>query len=281
MNRREIVAGLASATAWPVVTWAQQGDRMRRIGVLTVFDETDPAGKGQLSGFTQGLAELGWREGRNLRIDIRWAAANMRMFAKELVHLHPDVILAHATPAIAALQPETTTIPIVFVAVADPVGAGFVESLSRPGRNITGFANLEGTMAGKWLQLLTEIAPAVKRVAVMFNPDMAPGRGSFYLTSFEAAARLLNVEPIVTPIHSDAEIETVITSLGREPGGGIVVVPDGGFTVFHREPIILLAARNNVPAVYNGDSYVRDGGLLSYGPSRMDIFRRSADEVIE
>jgi putative ABC transport system substrate-binding protein len=227
MRRRQFIAGLGGAAAWSLAARAQQADRMRRIGVLMVLDETDPEGQAQLSGFTQRLAELGWTEGRNLRTDVRWAAGDMRMFAKELVDLQPDVILAHATPAIAALQPETRTIPVVFVAVADPVGAGFVGSLSRPGGNITGFANLEGTMAGKWLQLLTEIAPGVKRVAVMFNPDMAPGRGSFFLPSFETAARSLKVEPIAAPVHSDAEIETVITSLGREPGGGLVVVPDG------------------------------------------------------
>jgi putative tryptophan/tyrosine transport system substrate-binding protein len=279
MRRREFIAGLGSAVAWPVVARAQQPERVRRVGVLMGYAEADPEGQARFQVFRQGLVDLGWVDGRNLRLDVRWAFANMRMFAKELVDLQPDVILAHTAPAITALQPETRTIPIVFVALADPVGAGFVESLSRPGGNITGFANLEGTMAGKWLQLLTEIAPAVKRVAVMFNPDMAPDRGSLFLPSFEAAARSLKLEPIVTPVHSDAEIETVINSLGREPGGGFVVVPDGGFTVVHRAPIILLAARNNVPAVYNGAGYVRDGGLLSYGPDRVDIFRRSASYV--
>ena len=254
---------------------------MRRIGVLMAFDENDPEGKARLSGFTQGLAELGWTDGRNLRMDVRWAAGNvdrMRMFAKELVDLQPDVILAGATPATAALQRETRTIPIVFAIVADPVGAGFVASLPRPGGNITGFSNIEASMAGKWLELLTEIAPGVKRVAIMFNPDTAPGGGSYYLPSFEAAARSLKVEPIVAPVHSDAEIETVITSLGREPGGGLVVMPDGFMTI-HRAPIILLAARNNVPAVYSNSVFARDGGLLSYGPDRVDIFRRSASYV--
>jgi putative ABC transport system substrate-binding protein len=211
-RRRTFIAGLGSAAAWPVVGRAQQGERVRRVGVLMGFDETDPRGKSYLSAFTQGLGEFGWTDARNVRIEVRWAADNLdrrRMFAKELVDLQPDVILAHTAPAVTAFQQETRTIPIVFVALADPVDAGSVESLSRPGGNITGFANLEGIMAGKWLQLLTEIAPAVKRVAILFNPDMAPGRGSLYFPSFEAAARSLKVEPIVTPVHNDAEIETV------------------------------------------------------------------------
>ena len=200
------------------------------------------------------------------------------MFAKELVDLQPDVILADATPATAALQRETRTIPIVFAVVSDPVGAGFVAGLPRPGGNITGFIIMEASMAGKWLELLTEIAPGIKRAAIMFNPDTAPGGGSYYLPSFEAAARSLKVEPIAAPVHSDAEIETVITSLGREPGGGLVVMPDT-FMIVHRAPIILLAARNNVPAVYSNRRFVRDGGLLSYGPDSVDIFRRSASYV--
>ena len=214
-------------------------------------------------------------------MDVRWAAGNvdrMRMFAKELVDLQPDVILASTTPATAALQRETRTIPIVFVNVADPVGAGFVASLPRPGGNITGFINIEAAMAGKWLELLTEIAPGVKRAAIMFNPDTAPCGGSYYLPSFEAAARSFKVEPITAPVHSDAEIETVMTSLGREPGGGLVVMPDG-FMFVHRAPIISLAARNNVPAVYSAPVFVRDGGLLSYGPDWADIFRRAASYV--
>ncbi len=274
MRRREFIAGLERAAAWPLAARAQQADRMRRIGVLMAFDENDPEAKACLSGFTQGLAELGWTDGRNLRMDVRWAAGNvdrMRMFAKELVDLQPDVILANSTPATAALQRETRTIPIVFVAVSDPVGAGFVASLPRPGGNITGFINVEASMAGKWLELLTEIAPGVKRVAIMFNPDTAPGGGSYFLPSFEAAARSLKVEPIAAPVHSDAEIETVITSLGREPGGGLVVMPDT-FMLVHRAPIILLAARNNVPAVYRTSVFARDGGLLSYGPDRWTSF---------
>jgi putative ABC transport system substrate-binding protein len=197
------------------------------------------------------------------------------MFAKELVDLQPEVILASTTPVTAALQRETRTIPIVFAGVTDPVGDGFVAGLPRPGGNITGFMDEEAAMAGKSLQLLTEIAPGVKRAAIMFNPDTAPGGGSYFLPSFESASQSLKVAPIVAPVHSDAEIETVITSLGRESGGCLVIQPDA-FMIVHRAPVILLAARNNVPAVYPRSTYVRDGGLLSYGPDGVDYFRRAA-----
>jgi putative tryptophan/tyrosine transport system substrate-binding protein len=214
-------------------------------------------------------------------MDIRWAASSVdraRMFAKELADLQPDAILADSTPQTAALQRETRTIPIVFVNVSDPIGSGFVVGLPRPGGNITGFSNLEPSMGGKWLELLTEIAPTVKRAAIMFNPDTAPYARSYYLPSFEAAARSFNVAPIVAPVHNDAEIETVIASLGREPGGGLIAMPDV-FVQVHRAPIILLAAQNNVPAVYPFSFFARDGGLISYGPDGVDIYRRSASYV--
>jgi putative ABC transport system substrate-binding protein len=281
MQRREFIAGLGSTAAWPLVARAQQGERVRRIGVLMEPPEDDPEGKARLALFTRALQDLGWTEGRNLRVDIRWAAGSFertRMFAKELVDLQPDVILARGTPATAAFQRETQTIPIVFVAVGDPVGSGFVAGLPRPGGNITGFGDAEQAISGKWLELLMEIAPGIKRVAIMFNPDVAPGGGSYYLSAFEAAARSLKVEPIAAPVHSDAEIESVMTSLGREPGGGLVVIPDG-FVLVHRAPIILLAARNNVPAAYWDNVFARDGGLLGYGPDRLDLFRRSASYV--
>jgi putative tryptophan/tyrosine transport system substrate-binding protein len=281
LRRREFITVLGGAAVWPHAAHAQQPGRMRRIGVLMPFGETDPEAKAWFSGFTQGLAELGWTDGRNLRMDVLWAAGNvdlMRIFAKGLIDLRPDVILAHTTPVTAALQRETRTIPIVFAAVSDPVGDGFVAGLPRPGGNLTGFITEEAAIAGKRLELLTEIAPGVKRAAAMFNPDTAPGGGSYYLPAFEAAARSLKVTPIAAPIHSDAEIETVMTSLGREPGGGLVVNGDA-FVLVHRAPIILLAARNNVPAVYQNSVFARDGGLLSYGPDQVDILRRSASYV--
>ena len=213
-------------------------------------------------------------------MDLRWGGGDInriRALAQELVGLQPDIILASTTPATVALQRETRTIPIVFATVADPVASGIVARLDRPGGNITGFANLEASLGGKWLELLSEIAPGLKRAAIMFNPDIDPRIGLF-MPSFETAARSLKVEPIIAPVHSDAEIETAIIALGREPGGGLVVMPDV-FMIVHRAPIILAAARNNVPAVYSLSDFARDGGLLSYGPDLVDIFRRAATYV--
>jgi putative tryptophan/tyrosine transport system substrate-binding protein len=279
MRRRDFTAGLGSAVICFAAARAQQA--IRRLGVMMTLAENDPEGRSWLSAFTQELSRLGWTEGRNIRMDVRWAGDSVdrtRMFAKEMVDLQPDVTLTIGTVPTAALQQETRTIPIVFAIVSDPVGAGFVAGLPRPGGNITGFISMEAGMASKWLELLTEIAPGVKRAAAMFNPDMATGGGSYYLPAFEAAARSLKVAPIAAPVHSDAEIETVITSLGREPGGGLVLMPDS-FNNVHRASIIAQAARNNVPAVYFNAFFVRDGGLLSFGPDRADMFRRSASYV--
>jgi putative ABC transport system substrate-binding protein len=198
----------------------------------------------------------------------------IRALAQELVRSQPDIILTGGTPATAAIQRETRTIPIVFLNAADPVASGIVPGLNQP--NTTGFANLEATLGGKWLELLLEIAPSLKRAAIMFNPDTAPT--SAYMPSLEAPARSLKVAPITAPVHSDAEIETAITALGREPGGGLVVIPDG-FMTPHRAPTILAAARNNAPAVYASSVFVRDGGLLSYDIDRVDNFRRAAAYV--
>jgi putative tryptophan/tyrosine transport system substrate-binding protein len=280
IKRRDFIAGLGSAAAWPLGARAQQGDRVRRISVLMLGPENDPirGARGWLSAFTRGLAELGWTDGRNLRMDVRWEGDNLGMHAKELVDLQPDVILASTTPQIAALQQQTRTIPIVFMHVSDPIGSGFVASLPRPGGNITGFMLQEAGMAGKWLELLTEIAPAVRRAALMFNPDTAPHVRSYYLPPFEAAARSLKLVPIAAPVHSDAEIETAIGSLGGEPGGGLVIAPDA-FTTGHRAVIISLAARNNVPAVSSDAAFPRSGGFLSYGPDLGDMFHRAAPYV--
>jgi putative tryptophan/tyrosine transport system substrate-binding protein len=252
---------------------------VRRIGVLMPFDENDREGKPRLSAFTQALADLGWTDGRNVRMELRWGGGDtnrIRALAQELVGLKPDIILTDTTPATAGLQRETRTIPIVFATVSDPVASGIVPRLDRPGGNITGFASFEPSLAGKYLELLSEIAPGLKRAAIMFNPDTVPV--SSYMPSFEAAARSLKVEPIIRPVHSDVEIETAIIALGREPGGGLVSIPDA-FTITHRAPIILAAARNNVPAVYWQSDFARDGGLLSYGPDQVDIFRRAATYV--
>lgn len=245
------------------------------------YGDADPEAKAMLAHLTKGLAELGWNEGRNLRLDIRWAPGStelIRASAKELVRLEPDVIVTNSTPVTAAVRRETSTIPIVFAVVADPVGSGFVASLSHPGSNVTGFGSLQESMASKWLELLTGLAPGVKRAAMMFNPDTAPYMQTFMLPPFEAAARALNVAPIAAPVHNDAEIEAVISALGREPGGGLFGMPDN-FVEIHRAPIIKLAAQHKVPAVYQTPVIARDGGLLSYGADFSDIFYRSARYV--
>jgi putative ABC transport system substrate-binding protein len=279
MRRREFIAGLGGAAAWPLAEPAQQPDQMRRIGVFMGPDENDPAWKPFVSAFTQALADLGWTNGRNVRMDLRWGGGNInriRALAQELISLQPDIILANSTSATAAVQRETRTIPIVFVLGGDPVVSGIVPRLNRPGGNITGFAFWETSMGGKWLELLSEIAPGLKRVAIIFNPDTAPA--STYMPSLETAARSLKVEQIIKPVRSDVEIEAAIMALGREPGGGLVIHPDV-FMVVHRTPIISAAARNNVPAVYDQSSFTRDGGLLSYGPDPIDLYRRAATYV--
>jgi putative ABC transport system substrate-binding protein len=271
--------GLGGAAAWPLVARAQQGERVRRIGVLMGGEENDPALKPIVSAFIQALAGFSWTDGRNVRMDLRWhgdATIRIRALAHELVGPQPDIILANGEAATAALQRETRTIPIVFANVGDPVASGIVSRLDRPSGNITGFANYEATLGGKWLELLSEIAPGLKRAAIMFNPDTSPA--SAYMPSLETAARLLKVVATIAPVHSDVEIETAITALGREPGGGLVVPPNIFMNV-HRAPIISAVARNNVPAVYWASELVRDGGLLSYGVDRVDTIRRAATYV--
>jgi putative ABC transport system substrate-binding protein len=252
----------------------------RRIGVLMPYDENDALAKTFGSALIQALAGLGWTDARNdVRVDLRWAGGNInriRALAQELVALQPDIIVTAGPPATAAVQRETRTIPILFAGVTDPVANGIVARLDRPSGNVTGFALFEGSLGGKWLELLSEIAPGPKRAAIMFNPDITPV--SIYMPSLETAARSLKVEPIIAPVHSDVEIETAIYALGREPRGGLVIRPDI-FTFGHRAQIILAAARNNVPAVYGISEFVRDGGLLSYGPDRVDTWRRAASYV--
>jgi putative ABC transport system substrate-binding protein len=279
LRRRDFIAGIGGAAAWPLAARAQQGGRTRRIGVLRGGEENDPVLKTIVSAFTQALAGLGWIDGRDVRLDIRLYGDDVNRIpalARELIGLQPDIIVTTSARTTVALRRETRTIPIVFVNVSDPVAQGIVPRLNRPGGNITGFANFEATLAGKWLELLSEIAPGLKRAAIMFNPDTAPV--STYMPSFETAARSLKVVSITAPVHSDLEIETAIRPLGREPGGGLVVMPDV-FTIAHHPPIILAAARNNVPAVYAFSEFVRDGGLLSYGPDRVDPWRRTATYV--
>jgi putative tryptophan/tyrosine transport system substrate-binding protein len=283
MKRREFIAGIGGAAAgWPLFVHAQQPSRLRRISVLMALDESEPEGKAQLLGFTHGLSELGWTVGPNLQMDIRWGAGDVsriRTFAKELVALRPDVILAQGTPVTAALHRETWTIPIVFVTVTDPVGEGFVAGLPSPAGNITGFITSEAAMGSKMLDLLMDIAPGVRRVAMIFNPDTTPRAGMYYFREFEAAARTIKVEPIAATARSDAEIESIVTTLGPGPGNGLIVMPDY-FMLNHSRPIISLAAQNSVPAIYPWRFVVsRDGALLSYGPDFRDIVRRAAPYV--
>jgi putative tryptophan/tyrosine transport system substrate-binding protein len=281
VRRRQFLTLLGGAAAWPLTADAQQRERIRRLGVIMGFRENDTEGSLWLSSFTRALSELGWTEGQNVRIDVRWSASNVereQLLAKELVALQPDLILAHGTPVTAALKRETRAIPIVFGAVADPVGEGFVEALNHPGGNITGFLFSEAGIGGKWVELLKEIAPSLKQVAMLFNPETAPGRGSHYLASFEDAARSLKVTAFTAPVRSDAEIESTIASLGRDRDSGFVAIGDS-FLVSHRKPIIWAAAQYKTLAVYFHASFAREGGLLSYGPDNADIFRRAAGYV--
>jgi putative ABC transport system substrate-binding protein len=281
IRRRDFITLLGgAAAALPLAARAQQAGRVRRVGVLIGSDENDPAWKRSLSAFTQALAGLGWIDGRNVRMDLRWAGGDsnrMPGLARELVGLQPDIIVTMGTtPGTAALRRETPMIPIVFANVADPVASGIVPRLNQPGGNITGFGGNEASLGGKLLELFSEIAPGLKRATIMFNPDLA--LVSVYMPSFETAARSLNVALITAPVHSDAEIETAIIALGREPGGGLVVMSDS-FVNVHRAPIISAAARNNVPAVSYQSNFARDGGLLSYGVDGVDTTRRAATYV--
>ncbi len=279
MKRREFIALLGGAVAaWPLVVRAQQPDRGRRIGVLMGYAETDADAQAWYAAFREGLQKLGWTEGRDTRIDTRWAtpadAESMRRFAKELVALQPDLILSSTTPTTTALLQHTRTIPIVFAIVADPIGSGFVASLARPGGNITGFIFTEPTMAGKWLELLKEIAPRVTRVAMLFNPASAT-YAEYWLNPFKTAAPSFAVEAIPAPVRDRSELEAVIAAQAREPNSGLIAMPDS-FMDAHRVEVTSLAARYRLPAVYPFRLFAEVGGLLSYGIDRTDNFRRAA-----
>jgi putative ABC transport system substrate-binding protein len=277
MKRREFITLLGGATVTWSVAAAQQTERVRRIGVLTFSAESDQEGQSSVAAFREELRKLGWMEGRNSEIDIRWAAADvelMKRFAKELVTLQLDLILTSSTPAAAAMLQQTRTIPIIFVLVADPVGSGFVASLPRPGGNATGFTPIVGSLGGKWVELLKEIAPRVARVTLLFNPPTATFVEG-YLNPFKAAAASVVAEAIVAPVNDMAGVESLVTTEAREPSSGLVVIPDA-FTVRHRAEITALAARYHVPAVYWSRSFAEVGGLISYGPYIVDEYRRAA-----
>ena len=278
MRRRDFITILGGAVvASPIAARAQQSERMRRVGVLTTAAENDATEQRRQAAFRRRFDELGWRAGRNIQIDYRWAANNadrLRIFAKELVELKPDLIFAETTPATAAVLGETRTIPIVFVVVSDPVGSGFVTSLNRPGGNVTGFMNMEPTLAGKWLGLLKEIAPHVTRVALLFNPATAPFTEQ-YLNPFKAAAASLAVEAIAAPVQQLSQLEPVAADRAREPNGGLIMMPDV-FLWLHRAEVISLAAHYRLPAVYPQRDFAEIGGLLSYGNDRLDQYPRAA-----
>ena len=279
MRRREFIAGLGAA-AWPLAARAQQPDRIRRVGVLWAFSENDPRGERLLTVVRPELEKLGWTVGWNLQIEVRSVtgdADRARAGAAEMLRMTPDVILvAFSGLALAALQQATRTIPIVFEGISEPVARGFVDSLAHPGANITGFANLEPTLGAKWLQLLKEIAPDVRHVAFVLT-ETVPFNVAFS-RSAEAAAMKVDVAVDQTPVHEPAEIEAVMTRLAREPGGGLIF-PGDAFIAAHRQPIVEMAARHRLPAVYPNRLYPEDGGLLSYGSDPLDMYWRSATYV--
>ena len=279
IGRREFIFTLGGAVvALPFATHAQQADRVWRIGALMGYVESDPEAQTNVAAFREGLQKLGWTEGHKIRIDTRWAlpenAGPREQFAKELVALQPDVILSHTTPTTAALLRETRTIPIIFANVSDPIGSGFVATLSRPGGNVTGFTTIEASLGGKWLELLKEIAPHVNRVAFLFNPETAT-YAEYYLNLFKAAGATFAVKATTAPVRDKSEVESAIATLAGEPNGGLIVMPDS-FPIAHRVEITSLAARYRLPAVYPFRFFADIGGLLAYGVDLSDNFRRAA-----
>ena len=279
MRRREFIALLGSAAAMPVPARAQQPDQMRRIGVLMDTALDDPDSAPRHAAFLRGLQQLGWTDGRNVRIDTRWAAGDAalhRRYAAELVALAPDVILATASPTVAALLAATRTVPIVFAHSADPVGAGFIDSLARPGGNATGFVLFEYGISAKWLELLKELAPRVTRVAVLRDPATAAGMGQF--GAIQSAAPSFGVELRPVNTRDPGEIERALTNFAAEPNGGVIVTANP-LAAFHRELIIGLAARHRLPTVYPNRTFGASGGLMSYGTNFLDQYRLAAGYI--
>ena len=279
MTRRELIALLGStAASWPRVGRAQQTERMRRIGVLMGQAETDPGNPSRVAAFQQALVKFGWSDGRNVGVEWRWGAGNpdrMRSYATELIGLVPDVVVAESTPAAAALHQQSPSTPVIFIQVANPVGSGFVASLAHPQGNMTGFTNFEPSMGGKWLELLKESVPSLKRAAAIFNPDTHSGQ---YWGVIEAAASTIMVEFMRMPTRDAGEIERAVAAMARQADNGLIVMPDS-FTLTHRELIVTLAAQNRLPSIYPFRVFPDNGGLLSYGVDQIDIYRRAASYV--
>jgi putative ABC transport system substrate-binding protein len=283
MRRRDFISLVGAVAAWPLTVHgatAQPSEGVRRIAMLSGFAATDPEAQARLLSLRQGLKELGWSEQRNLSIDARWSTGErdqMRTFARELIDLKPDLIIGMTTPAVAALVQETQSIPILFVNIVDPLGRGLISNMARPGGNVTGFLNFEFSMGGKWLELLTQMVPDVKRVALLFNPKTAPYAGSFMRVA-EAAAPSFGVEPIAAGVRDEGELERAVADCAAKPAGGLIVLPDA-FTTNHRELIVPLAARHRLPAVYPLRVFAVSGGLVSNGGDPIDLFHRAASYV--
>ena len=279
MRRREFITVLGGAALWPLAAYTQQLERMRRVGVLITFPENDPLSQTIVTAFAEALGRFGWVEGKNIRVDYRFAAGDPALFktyAAELVGLSPDAILASTPQAVAAVRQQTRTIPIVFVLVIDPVGLGFVQSLARPGGSITGFSAYDPPVMGKWLQLLKEVAPKVTRVAVIFNPDTTASR--LFNSAIEAAAPSVGMTVRLTPVHDDAGIEETIAAEAREPGGGLICLPDS-FIVTHRDVIIAAAARYGLPLFGSSEVFPRSGALMSYFFDIVGVYAQAASYI--
>jgi putative ABC transport system substrate-binding protein len=282
MKRRDFIGILGGAAlTWPLVARGQQAGPLRHVGVLMSAVENDAGGLMEAGALRRGLSDLGWVEERNIHLEFRWPGgdiARVEALARELVALKPDALLARSTPTTAALKRETGTIPIVFVAITEPVEQGFVQTLARPGGNITGFTNFESTVGGKWLQLLKEVDPRIVRVAVIYNPETAPFAGLF-LSSVQAAAPGLGVQAAAMPVQTEAEIESAMMAFGRQPGGGLVAIPDS-FTGQHRDLIITLAVRNRLPTLYGANTVsTPSGGLIGYAVDTRDLMQRAAGYI--
>jgi putative ABC transport system substrate-binding protein len=281
LKRRQFIATLGGAAAWPLAARAQQAESTRRVGVMLAFPEDDRLGRQQADALRQGLKELGWTDGSNIRIDFHWDVGERgraRVIAKDIVAVQPDLIVSHAITATSAVSQLTKTIPIVFVNVVDPVALGLVPSFARPGGNITGFTNFEPSMGGKWLEILKDLDFRIRRVAILFNPTTAAAGGKPYLIPLKAAGPALGIETIEAPVHDSAGIKQAIDTMARQPNGGLVAMADV-FTFSNREMIIRLAAQNHLPFMAAFRTFTDEGGLISYGIDGVDIFYRAASYV--